>query len=352
MIRARRVGRLFPLFPLRVGAQAIPKGRRQRDVLSHAHRLGANLAGQAQAVEQRVDLGLVGPPGTPEAINHAPEVLPPVQEDLPDDRVEPGQIADLGPLGGVGDEANHGGIDLRARPEDAGRESSDNRRVADRLNQYRQGAVGVGIGLRQHPLGQFQLDRRDDPARAQLRMDQEVADDRRGGVIRQVRHQFEPPLLARRRSRRQPRPDVVEHLRVELVLPLEGIAAEDPDVGHPRRRLGRQAHHRRVDIHGDHRRPGDGHQGRQGPRPRPDLQDHIPRPDLGRLQDQVMDIQVDEKVLPEPVLRLDPFFGEKVTQIRLSLARRWFAGEQKGRPRRRGKRMDEQFSKVERFSVR
>src|SRR4051794_37734280 len=65
----------------------------QRLELLHVHGLGADLAGQADLREQRVDLDL-RPAVAPDAVEDAPQVLAAVQEDPSHDEVEPGKVAD------------------------------------------------------------------------------------------------------------------------------------------------------------------------------------------------------------------------------------------------------------------
>ena len=83
-------------------------------------------------------------------------------------------------------------------------------------------------------------------------------------------------------------------------------AVQDADVGHPGGRLGGEPGHPRVDVDGDHRRPLRRHQRRHRPGPRADLQHHVVGADVRRLDDQVVDVQVDQEVLPVPVLRARP----------------------------------------------
>ena len=113
---------------------------------------------------------------------------------------------------------------------------------------------------------------------------------------------------------------MVEHLGVERVLAGQGVGAHDPHVGQAGRRRARQRDHGRVDVDGHHRRPRGGHQGGHRAGTRADLQHHVVRAHAGRLHDQVVDVQVDQEVLPEPVLRRHPALGEQGTEIRLRLS--------------------------------
>ena len=113
------------------------------------------------------------------------------------------------------------------------------------------------------------------------------------------------------RINRQSRRDVVENDRVEPGLPRQRVGQDDPDVGILMGRLGRQGEHSRVDVDGHHRRGVLGHQGGHRPCPRPDFENDILGAKLGGLDDQVMNVQVDQEILPEPMLGSDPLLGEQ-----------------------------------------
>src|SRR4051812_10534994 len=70
----------FILIRCGVGAEAGAEGGGEGDVLLDGHGLGADLAGEAEAFEQGVDL-LLGPAVAPEAVEDAAEVLAAVEED-------------------------------------------------------------------------------------------------------------------------------------------------------------------------------------------------------------------------------------------------------------------------------
>jgi hypothetical protein len=87
--------------------EVILEGHCEIDELLDVHCLGPHLPGEAKALEQGIDVGL-RPTVSPEAVEHAPEVLAPVEENLADDRVEPGQITDDRTLLGIGCELHDG----------------------------------------------------------------------------------------------------------------------------------------------------------------------------------------------------------------------------------------------------
>ena len=65
-----------------------------------------------------------------------------------------------------------------------------------------------------------------------------------------------------------------------------------------------------------------GHERRQGARPEPTSRITSLGPDLGRLDDQIMNVQVDQEILTQPVLGRDSALGEEAPEVRLGLSDR------------------------------
>ena len=97
-------------------------------------------------------------------------------------------------------------------------------------------------------------------------------------------------------------PQAVEHLGVEPVLGGEGVAMQYAYIGKPGDRFGREFCHRRIDVNRDHDRATGGHERGQRARARPDFQNDVVGTHPGRFDDQVMNVQVDQKILTQPAL--------------------------------------------------
>src|SRR4051794_19006459 len=93
----QRSGGPIPRFGPGVGPESFAESLREGQELLDVHRLGPDLAVQAEALQHRIDLGL-GPAVAPEAVEDAAQVLATVEEDLANRLVEPGEVADGGPL--------------------------------------------------------------------------------------------------------------------------------------------------------------------------------------------------------------------------------------------------------------
>ena len=81
-----------------------------------------------------------------------------------------------------------------------------------------------------------------------------------------------------------------------------------------------EGRHSRIELDRDDARALAGHHGRECPGPRPNLQDQIGRPNPGCLHDQLVDVQIDEKVLPHPVPGREATPSEETAEVGLSVA--------------------------------
>jgi hypothetical protein len=149
-------------------------------------------------------------------------------------------------------------------------------------------------------------------------MDQKIGDHGSRNVVGQVRHDLE--LLAGRRG--QPRAHGVEHRRVQRVLVRQRVEILHPDIRQSRDRLGRQPRHRRIDIDGHHRGTAGSHERRQGTRARTHLENHVIRAHFGRLDNQIMNIQIDQEILTQPPLGGNPTLQQQASEMGLGLSDR------------------------------
>ena len=177
-------------------------------------------------------------------------------------------------------------------------------------------------GLGQQTLGDLPLHRHHHALEGQFRQ-QQVRDHRRRHGVRQVGDQLE---LRRWRAPAQVL-EQEQHLRIELVLVLEDVGVQQADVvalaldgllGH--------AGERRVDLDAQHG-PGLLHQPHgHAAGAAAHLQDQVVRRQLRRAQDQVDQVEVDQEVLAQLVLRLDAALVEHGAQIGQGLPSRWLHG--------------------------
>ena len=69
-----------------------------------------------------------------------------------------------------------------------------------------------------------------------------------------------------------------------------------------------------VDLDGHDRRRPIGHLRRERPGAGADFQHHILRPNVGRVHDQLLQVEIDQKVLPMPRGRRNPHLTESLNQ--------------------------------------
>src|SRR5271166_3251583 len=292
------------------------EGVRKGSKLVHAKGLGAELAIDAQRLQPDLDLGL-GPLVAPDAGQHMPEILAAMQEQFADHVVEPGDVKSGSPRC-IRSDCHDGGFDLGSRPEDRRRQYPHDRDLSKGLDDHGERAVRRECRDGDHPLRQLALDRHNHEGRTEHGVDQQVHDDRRRDVEGQVSHQLEDSG----RSRGQRLIDALDHDRAEGVLVRQGIRIEHPDAGKARHGLLRQLRHLPIELDGNDHGASTGHQCRECPGSRADLQDDIIGPDPCLLDDQLMNIQVDEEILSHAVPGRDAPLGEEAAQVRLGLTNR------------------------------
>src|SRR6185312_11110345 len=91
-------------------------------------------------------------------------------------------------------------------------------------------------------------------------------------------------------------------------------------------RVGGELGHLRVDLDRDHGGPPARHQGCHRSRPRPDLPHHVVGTHLRGVEDQLVNIQINEKILPVTMLGRNPVPREQTPEIRLRLTVERHAG--------------------------
>ena len=218
----------------------------------------------------------------------------------------------------IGPDHDDGAGDLRPRPENCRRHAPPHRfHVGDTLHQHRQRAVILGAGARQQPLRDFPL-HHDDHALEGVIRQQEIGQDRRGHRVREVRDQFQTLADAKLLQVL----DSLQHKRVQMVLVLEHIGVQQRDVAAACHGLARHLHEGAINLDAEHPPGLVGQPRRQAAGAAADFQNQVFTRQLGGAQDDIEQIQVDEKTLPELVLGMNAPRLEQVAQVRQRLPRR------------------------------
>ena len=112
----------------------------------------------------------------------------------------------------------------------------------------------------------------------------------------------------------------VEHLWVQLVFIFEGIRMEERDVIESRCRLQRESVDVFVDLHRDDMARMSCEEGGHPAGASADLEGHIAGIEFGMADDELDQVQIDQKILAEIGARVNPIRFEQPYQVRASLA--------------------------------
>jgi hypothetical protein len=285
-------------------------------VLLQIERLAPQRAVDAEFGELRVHVGLLPPPARP-ADQRLTQILPPVNVQIPEEGAEPRHVADFRALLRVRLDEHDRGIHLRPRVEVRRQYLPNHLHVRDALHQHRQRVVVLRVRNRPHPLRDLPLHHHHHPLDVRAG-DEQVADDRRRDHVGQVRDE----LLARTVRLLRGFVPRGEHVGVQLVLRGERVAEHELHVSALADHLLRDRLERPVDLDGDDRTSMVGEPRSERPGAGADLQHRVGRVEFRRADDQVEQVQVDEEVLAELALGLQPVVLEEAQQVRERLARR------------------------------
>src|SRR5262249_53397647 len=106
-----------------------------------------------------------------------------------------------------------------------------------------------------------------------------------------------------------------EHLRVQFVLVLEGVGMEKRDIRQWGVHFTGQGEEAGVDLHAQHGAGLLGQADGQTASAAADFEHNIVFGQLGGTQDQIEQVEVDEKILPQLVLGLDAALLQQVAQV-------------------------------------
>jgi adenosylcobinamide-phosphate synthase len=291
------------------GPRWLPERRAQPQVLLRVERLGAECPLDAQLGQLAIDL-VLGHPAARRAGQGAAKVLAAMDVQVAQEAAEAVDVADVGSLGRVGPDADDGRRHLRPWPEHGRRQLTDQLHVGETLHQHRQRPVLLGTRPSQQPLGDLPLQRHHQALRRPV--EQEVRDHRHGHRIRQVGDQFE----ARAAGAHLQLVQRLQDLRPQLVLVAEDVAVDQDDLVAERGDgLVRHGVEGVVELDAEDGTGLLGEADGEAPGAAADLEGQVGRRQLGGAQEQLEQVQVDEEVLAELVLRLDAALLEEIAEV-------------------------------------
>jgi len=222
----------------------------------------------------------------------AAEEFATVQEHRPESSVEELQIDDPCAFNSVGNDSDDGRVDVGSWPKNARGQNSQDFAIALRLHPDRKGAVVFAGRWSDDPFAEFLLDRHDH-AFDEGSFVQQIADDRGRDVVGEVRDEFE----FRSWDPRHRLADIVEQFGSQVVLIAQGIATQESHIGKGSQFAGRDRLEVPVDLDGQNR-TGSSREGfGQRAHPGPDFQYDIARREFCAVDQQIEQIQIDQKIL-------------------------------------------------------
>ena len=178
-------------------------------------------------------------------------------------------------------------------PKHGGRQNTQDLGSALRLDPNAQRAVILRAGCGRDAFGQLFLNRYGHRLRRHVAVEQ-VAQDRRGHVVRQIGSDFEPS--ARRGG--QCGGDGLHNFRIQIVLVPHRVEVEHRHVVEMMQFLAGQLEHWRIDFNRDDGCGLLGQKRRERTRARADLQDDVVAGDCRGVEQQVQQVQIDQEILP------------------------------------------------------
>jgi len=177
-----------------------------------------------------------------------------------------------------------------------------------------QRAVVLGPRPGDEPVGQLLLDGDRHGSRRPVG-GQQVGENRGGHAVGEIGHELELPIGVGG----QLVVDRLHHGGIESVLVLQHVAPEHGDVVHPVQLLAGQLEQIPVELDGDHGGGPGGHQHGQRAGACADFQHDVAGSQVGAVEQELLEIQVDEEVLPQLGAEMDSRLGETPPQERQGL---------------------------------
>ncbi len=114
--------------------------------------------------------------------------------------------------------------------------------------------------------------------------------------------------------------DGIEHRLRKMVLVFQRVAVQEGHVLQMRDDLTRQRKNAVIDLDRNHGPCARGQSRRQSARPRADFEHDVVAVELGLLQNELDEVQVDQKILPEVCARMKPVLLKQAHEHRSRLA--------------------------------
>ena len=198
-------------------------------------------------------------------------------------------------------------FNLRSRPKHRRRQRAQNLHLGQKLHHHRQRPKFFSARRRPQSLGHFFLNGKSKQFHPG---NQQLNDQRRGNVVRQIRDQLHRPRRCLNRRQK---------IAIQAVLRIQRVPFDQLESRFLRKSPAQQARQIPIDLHRNHLGPAPKQFLAQRPRPRANFNNQIPLRRPPRIGHDPQQILIDHEILPKPMPRRKPGLGEKRLNLLLSL---------------------------------